>query len=59
MSKTLQEGTPVKTTLTIVLLAYKQDVRTLQRPGVVINHQLHPADPVSACFMVMFVFKII
>ena len=52
-------NTPVKTTLIIVLPAYKQDARTLQRPGVVINHQLHPVDPVSGCFMVMFVFKII
>ena len=51
--------TPVKTALIIVLPAYKRDVKTLLRPGVVINHQLHPADPVSECFMVMFVLKII
>jgi len=54
----MKVNTPVKATLIIVLPAYKRDVRSLQRPGVVINHQLHPVDPVSRCFMVMFVFKI-
>ena len=40
----------MKTTLIIVLPAYIRDVKTLLRAGVVISHQLHPADPVSEFF---------